>query len=77
MVQKSEVCARHYWPYRERLMDYRELLIKYINHVGDSEGTVFLGYQELMPDYISADEYEELKRLDAESKKYHKFQIKA
>jgi len=45
-------------------MDYKDLLVKYIQHVGDMEGVTFLDGDHLRPDYISHGEWEELKRLD-------------
>jgi hypothetical protein len=47
-------------------MDYRELLKKYINHVGYCEGTTFIhmAYPDDMG--FTAEEVAELEKLDAE-----------
>ena len=48
-------------------MDYRKLLIKYINHVGDMEGISFIdkdSYHNRLK--MSKEEIEELEKLDAE-----------
>lgn len=50
-------------------MNYKKLLIKYINHVGISEGVTFLGRHNRSewPDSVEFEdeEWEELQRLDA------------
>jgi hypothetical protein len=51
------------------MMDYRELLKKYINHVGDCEGTTFLGDHDRgdARDFEFTDEeWTELQKLDKE-----------
>jgi hypothetical protein len=52
-------------------MDYRLLLLKYINHVGQAEGVTFIGDGRLNNDLNSdvmftPEEVAELERLDAE-----------
>lgn len=45
-------------------MDYRRLLKKYMNHVGECEGTVFLSpSSRLVSPGISEDEWKELFRI--------------
>jgi hypothetical protein len=44
-------------------MNYRELLKKYIRNVGEWESVTFLSHQ---PDYITDEEWAELRKLDAE-----------
>ena len=53
-------------------MDHRELLMKYISHVGDCEGVTYLSDWSLHfnPRLFSAEETEELRRLEDESKKF-------
>ena len=46
-------------------MDYRELLKKYINHVGECEGITFLRYGE-KPDFITDEEWAELQKIAKE-----------
>ena len=50
-------------------MDYRTLLVKYINHVGLCEGVSFIEYYEYDLAYngLTKEEIEELKKLDKES----------
>jgi hypothetical protein len=45
-------------------MDYRELLKKYINHVGEEEGTTFLSWDG--DDRFTEAEWDELQALEAE-----------
>jgi hypothetical protein len=47
-------------------MDYKELLIKYINHVGNNEGTTFLDFQD---DAFTDAEWAELTALDEQALK--------
>lgn len=42
-------------------IDYRKLLIKYIHHVCQEEGTSFIDFK---PDYISEEEWKELEKID-------------
>lgn len=53
-------------------MDYRELLMKYIAHVGDCEGITYVHHIGQRSDSVkfTEDEKAELKRLDDESRKY-------
>lgn len=48
-------------------MNYRQLLIKYINHVGMEEGTTFLNFQGSWDDSVefTDEEWAELKQLEA------------
>lgn len=46
-------------------MDYRDLLLKYINHVGEEEGTTFLSWDR--HDHFTEEEWDELQRLDVEA----------
>jgi len=46
-------------------MDYKELLKKYIRHVGDLEGVSFLGPQDKSK-FFSDSEWEELIKIDDE-----------
>ncbi len=48
-------------------MDYRDLLMRYICHVGECEGISFIFDSERTP-WFSDEQWEELKRLDVESK---------
>ncbi len=50
------------------MIDYRELLKKYINHVGEAEGVTFIwGWQGIEEsDNFSLEEKDELKKLDQE-----------
>jgi hypothetical protein len=41
-------------------MDYKNLLLKYINHVGEIEGTTFLGRSLDVSDAFSDEEKKEL-----------------
>lgn len=51
-------------------MDYRELLIKYLAHVGFQEGTCFLGkWTSDGTKYLSAEDVVELRKLEKESEK--------
>lgn len=43
--------------------DYRELLIKYIEHVGQCEGVNFIGQNDMSSVNFSKDETGELKKL--------------
>lgn len=52
-------------------IDYRELLMKYINHVGEQEGVTFIRGRK-KPEYITGTEWETLEELDGESEKYQK-----
>lgn len=45
-------------------MDYRELLKKYIDHVGESEGVTFLSHDDL--NRFTSEEWAELRLLDVE-----------
>lgn len=49
-------------------MNYRELLKKYIQHVGVTEGTTFIDqtYPDIEGSVLTRTEVEELERLDAE-----------
>lgn len=53
------------------MIDYRDLLKKYIRHVGQSEGSTFLGDQNVRRsdqwDQLTPGEQEELERLDREA----------
>ncbi len=47
------------------MIDYKDLLIKYINHVGMNEGVSFLDHRYYFgQSYFSDDEWEELQILD-------------
>ena len=48
------------------MIDYRELLKKYIEHVGDCEGSVFLSEMWRRKDFTD-DEWSELLNLDNEN----------
>jgi len=48
----------------EGTIDHRELLAKYLRHLHFEEGSVFLWDR---PDFISTEEWEELKKLDTEA----------
>lgn len=49
-------------------MDYRELLKKYINHVGCEEGVSFLSDKFMCHQtYLTKEEIEELQKLDKEA----------
>lgn len=50
-------------------MDYRELLMKYIEHVGEEEGITFINRQP-REGLFSDEEWAELERLELESDKY-------
>jgi len=50
-------------------MNYRNLLIKYIQHVGACEGVSYLSPSWFNEPHFSKEEWEELQRLDAESDK--------
>ena len=54
-------------------MDYRELLKKYINYVGEIEGVTFLGERYanrgFTPSFFTIEEWEELNKLDEEAYK--------
>lgn len=53
------------------MIDYRELLMKYIDHVGECEGITFISdYHRPRAGLFTTEEWEELRRLDAESEKY-------
>lgn len=49
-------------------IDYRELLMKYITHVGEEEGIDFLSCDK--PSYISGEEWDELQKLSEEARKF-------
>lgn len=42
-------------------IDYRKLLIKYMMHVAQEEGTMFVNYK---PDHINLKEWKELEKID-------------
>jgi len=44
--------------------DYRQLLMKYIYHIGSAEGVTFLNYRVSL---FTEEEWQELQRLDEES----------
>ena len=44
-------------------MDYRELLLKYMNHIGETEGTDFTGRSLEFSNLFSNDEKTELRNL--------------
>lgn len=50
-------------------MNYRELLIKYIDHVGYREGVTFLSDGD--SDCFTEEEFAELQKLDKESEQIH------
>ena len=52
-------------------MNYRELLIKYINMVGEEEGVSFIDH-DFKPIDFTEEEWEEMKKLDDESREYWK-----
>jgi hypothetical protein len=52
---------------KEILMDYRDLLLRYINHVGRCEGVVFLWDGNRHEGDFSDEEWTELEKLDAEA----------
>ena len=55
------------------VIDYRELLMKYIEHVGECEGVTFMSKcHEPRTGLFTTEEWEELQRLDGESEKYGK-----
>jgi hypothetical protein len=56
-------------------MDYRELLMKYIEHIGEEEGITFIHGQP-REGLFTPEEWAELKRLDIESKKYRLYPSK-
>jgi len=47
-------------------MDYRELLKKYMNHVGEQEGTTFLGTSLNFNPELSDEEKAELRKINDE-----------
>jgi PHD/YefM family antitoxin component YafN of YafNO toxin-antitoxin module len=47
--------------------NYRDLLKKYIEHVGEEEGITFLGDSRKNSNIFSEEEWEELKELEYES----------
>ena len=51
-------------------MDYRELLMKYIAHVGACEGVTFIESDRGLSPHLTSDEWVELERLDQEARKY-------
>jgi hypothetical protein len=51
-------------------IDYRELLIKYIAHVGECEGVTFILSWDHVPKPFTPEEWSELVALDGQSKKY-------
>ena len=48
-------------------MDYRELLKKYIRHVGEMEGIDFLGERWRPSDHITDEEWKTLNELSEET----------
>lgn len=54
-------------------IDYRELLMKYIEHVGECEGITFIRGGRLQSSAVpfTDAEVEEMEKLDQESKKYN------
>jgi len=48
-------------------MDYRVLLLKYINHVGRIEGTDFLGDFYSSVGFFTQEEWDEINKLGEES----------
>jgi len=60
-------------------IDYRELLMKYISHVGHCEGVTFILNEWRRPEspFITAKEWEELELLDDESRKWTDEAIKS
>ena len=54
------------------MFDYRELLVKYITHVGNCEGVTYLSsdWNKTLSELFTAEEVEELRKLDEESSKY-------
>lgn len=52
-------------------MDYRELLLKYIAHVGECEGSTFIhDIYRKSATWISGEEWAVLERLNEESRKH-------
>lgn len=51
-------------------MDYRDLLMKYIAHVGDRDGMTYLGPKSAPSQWINDEEWAELRKLNEESEKY-------
>jgi len=54
------------------MIDYKELLLKYIAHIGLMEGVTYINFDkppfhEGRPKYFSEEEWNELKKLDKES----------
>lgn len=45
-------------------MDYRELLLKYMNYIGEIEGTDFTGRSLEFSNLFSSDEKKELRELN-------------
>lgn len=52
------------------MIDYKELMLKYMAHVGRVEGTDFTGISLKLSSYFTTDEKEELFDLSRESNKY-------
>ena len=48
------------------MIDYRELLKKYIDHVGQEEGTFFFGEEWDQSDPFTEEEWNELKKISDE-----------
>jgi hypothetical protein len=51
-------------------MDYRALLLKYINHVGECEGVTFIADHHRRPDLFTDEEWAELCRLDDDGRDF-------
>lgn len=47
------------------MIDWKLILMKYINHVGDCEGVSFIG--EKKPESFTDEEFENLKKADSEA----------
>ena len=50
-------------------MDYKDLLIRYIAHIGDIEGVDFLNPRNYNPKLFTSEQYSELIKLSLESDK--------
>ena len=55
----------------KQFFNYRSMLIRYINHVGEEEGTSFLGSSLNNSKFFTIAEKEELRVLDEETQKHY------
>lgn len=59
------------------MIDYKALLLKYINHVAENEGVTFIKDTYRNEDVFSGDEWNELVKLDEEAWQQLNGEVKA